>query len=63
MEGKFSERRGMIDNLLAAIRDEKLEVYLQPKVALLHKSAYGLTSPFPGRTYPVGSVIGMPSAV
>ena len=31
--------------------------------ALLHKSADGRGSPFPGQTYPTGSVTGMPSAV
>ena len=31
--------------------------------ALLHKSAEGRSSPFPGRTYPVTSVMGVPSAV
>ena len=31
--------------------------------ALLHKSADGRSSPFPGQTYPTGSVTGMPSAV
>ena len=29
--------------------------------ALLHKSGFERTSPFPRRTYPTGSVIGMPS--
>jgi hypothetical protein len=29
----------------------------------LHKSAYERTSPFPGQTYPVTSVVGVPSAV
>ena len=32
-------------------------------VALLHKSWPERTSPFPGRTYPTGSVTGMPRAV
>ncbi len=31
--------------------------------ALLHKSGCGRRSPFPGRTYPTGSVTGMPRAV
>ena len=31
--------------------------------ALLHKSAEGRSSPFPGQTYPVTSVMGVPSAV
>ena len=31
--------------------------------ALLHKSADGRSFPFPGRTHPTVSVIGMPSAV
>lgn len=31
--------------------------------ALLHKSAEGWSSPFPGQTYPVASVMGVPSAV
>ena len=31
--------------------------------ALLHKSAEGRTSPFPGQIYPTSSVTGMPSAV
>ena len=31
--------------------------------ALLHNSADGPGSPFPGRTYPAASVTGMPSAV
>ena len=31
--------------------------------ALLHKSADGRTSPFPGQTYPATSVMGVPSAV
>lgn len=31
--------------------------------ALLHKSAYEQTFPFPGQTYPVTSVVGVPSAV
>ena len=31
--------------------------------ALLCKEREAQTSPFPGRTYPAGSVIGMPSAV
>ena len=31
--------------------------------ALLHKSGGGRTSPFPGQTYPMASVTGMPSAV
>ena len=33
------------------------------EMALLHKSADGRGSPFPGQTYPTGSVTGMPSAV
>ncbi|WP_420012385.1 hypothetical protein [Tateyamaria sp.] len=32
-------------------------------VALLHKLGSERTSPFPGRTYPTGSVTGMPRAV
>lgn len=32
-------------------------------VALLRKGREARTSPFPGRTYPTGSVTGMPSAV
>ena len=32
-------------------------------MALLHKSAEGRSSPFPGQTYPVTSVMGVPSAV
>ena len=31
--------------------------------ALLHKSAVDRMSPFPGQTYPVTSVMGVPSAV
>lgn len=31
--------------------------------ALLHKSGFEHTSPFPGWTYPTGSVTGMPRAV
>uniref|UniRef100_UPI003F6B8D67 hypothetical protein n=1 Tax=Sulfitobacter sp. TaxID=1903071 RepID=UPI003F6B8D67 len=31
--------------------------------ALLHKSGEGLSSPYPRRTYPTGSVIGIPRAV
>ena len=31
--------------------------------ALLHKSGDRRTSPFPGQTYPMASVTGMPSAV
>ena len=31
--------------------------------ALLHKFGSERTSPFPGRTYPTGSVTGMPRAV
>ena len=31
--------------------------------ALLHKSADGQTSPYPGQTYPATFVTGMPSAV
>jgi len=31
--------------------------------ALLHKRREAQTFPFPGRTYPTGSVTGMPSAV
>ena len=31
--------------------------------ALLHESHEGRTRPFPGRTYPVTSVMGVPSAV
>ena len=31
--------------------------------ALLHKLGSERTSPFPGRTYPTGSVTGMPRAV
>ena len=33
------------------------------RLYMLHKSADGLGSPFPGQTYPTGSVTGMPSAV
>lgn len=29
----------------------------------MHKSAEGWSSPFPGQTYPVASVMGVPSAV
>mgnify|MGYP003382702935 CR=1 FL=1 len=32
-------------------------------LALLHKSPESWTSPFPGQTYPVTSVMGVPSAV
>lgn len=32
-------------------------------LALLRKECEGRTSPYPGRTYPTGSVTGMPSAV
>ena len=35
----------------------------QASGALLHKSAEGRTSPFPGQTYPATSVMGVPSAV
>lgn len=38
-------------------------VSLSSRVALLHKSADGRSFPFPGRTHPTVSVIGMPSAV
>ncbi len=31
--------------------------------ALLHKSAKGRSFPFPGQTYPVTSMIGVPSAL
>jgi hypothetical protein len=34
-----------------------------PVPVLLHKGREARTSPFPGRTYPTGSVTGMPSAV
>ena len=34
-----------------------------PFLALLHKSADGRTSPFPGQTYPATSVTGVPRAV
>jgi len=33
------------------------------EMALLHKSGFERTSPFPGRTYPMCSVMGMPRAV
>jgi len=38
-------------------------VDLHRSTALLHKLVEGQTSPFPGRTYPTGSVTGMPRAV
>ena len=34
-----------------------------PITTLLHKSAAGQATPFPGRTYPTASVTGIPSAV
>ena len=34
-----------------------------PDATLLHKSAEGQATPFPGQTYPTASVTGMPSAV
>ena len=36
---------------------------LEEGLALLHKSADGRGSPFPGQTYPKASVTGVPSAV
>ncbi len=37
--------------------------HLRYRRALLRKSREGQTSPYPGRTYPTGSVTGMPIAV
>jgi amphi-Trp domain-containing protein len=51
------------------LSDGDEEIVLEPgglitvRVALLHKSADGRGSPFPGQTYPTASVTGMPSAV
>lgn len=36
---------------------------LAQRRALLHKSGFVRGSPFPGRTYPTGTVTGMPRAV
>lgn len=41
LETKFSERRGMLDDLRTAISSEALEVYLQPKVFLPGGLPYG----------------------
>ena len=43
--------------------DLTLEGDLAGLLALLHKSGFEHTSPFPKRTYPTGSVRGMPRAV
>ncbi len=37
--------------------------FVTPQMALLHKSAEGGSFPIPGQTYPVTSVMGVPSAV
>jgi hypothetical protein len=37
--------------------------YNEIDAALMRKVGEARTSPFPGRTYPTGSVTGMPSAV
>ena len=42
---------------------QHLAALLEQDSALLHKSADGRSFPFPGRTHPTVSVIGMPSAV
>lgn len=56
--------------LLAGTADENLARFWNLMVAtgdwraaLLHKSGFDRTSPFPGRTYSTGSVTGMPRAV
>ena len=58
----------LADYLVAVSSGEKvspdiLALDLYCDEALLHKSADGRSSPFPGQTYPTGSVTGMPSAV
>ncbi|WP_420013497.1 hypothetical protein [Tateyamaria sp.] len=44
---------------LIAKKADSLRIF----AALLHKLGSERTSPFPGRTYPTGSVTGMPRAV
>ena len=57
------------DDFCSRLPDEKLSPFPLHKFvsllerALLHKSNDGQISPFPGRTYPTGSVTGMPRAV
>jgi transposase len=49
-------QRHQIENMFARLKDWR-------RMALLHKSCEGRASPSPRRTYPTGSVTGMPRAV
>ena len=49
--------------LISILKQVDSAVFFAFQEALLHKSAEGRASAFPGHTYPTGCVMGMPRAV
>lgn len=63
--GRYRESEEINCKVKASLRRplKRDQLHLWFNAALLHKSAEGRSSPFPGQTYPVTSVMGVPSAV
>ena len=59
----FGKAEGLVVTLDRTLAGPLISSLVTSSVALLHKSPECQSSPFPGRTYPLASVTGVPSAV